>query len=265
MTLILWYTLKGQRITLLLLSLGLLGFAVLIASSYDTLGDDPGSFFESLPQGFRALLKAQVGLAATPTGYLAIGYRHPVYLTILVAFTIAAASGAMAREIERGTVFLLLARPLQRYGLVLAKLAALLLALILFLSFALLGTWIGVRANDLENVDLSYMLLVQLNALFLVLAVGGYSFLISSLSNEGGRTISLATGVTVLLFFVDYIATLWSAIDFLGPISLFYYYDPVSVVDEGAISFLHLGVLGGVAVLGFTGALIAFQRRDIAG
>ena len=263
MTLIVWSTITGQRVALPLLSVALFGFAILIAATYNAFGEIQGSLFESLPEAFRALLKTQSGLAGTPNGFLATGYRHPVYLTILTAFVIAASSGAMAREIERGTVFLLLSRPLHRYRLVLAKIAAMFLALVLFLGATLLGTWIGVLVGDMDGVDFPSLLLVQVNALFLIMAVAGYSFLISSVSSEGGRVISLAAGLAVVFFFVDYLATLWSAVEYIGLLSLFHYYDPVSVVDKGAVPALHLGVLGAVAVVGFAGALFAFQRRDI--
>lgn len=265
MALILWRTLSGQRIAILLLSLGLFGFAFLIPATFDAFGGEAGSIFESVPETLRTLLKAPAGLMSTPTGYLATGYRHPVFLVILVAFIIASSSGAMAREIERGTVFLLLARPISRYRMVLAKLGSMLTGVLLFLAMALLGSWAGALTYSLEGVDFASLLLVQLNALFLALAIGGYSFLISALASEGGRVITVAASVTVAFFFLDFLAGLWTAIDFLGPASLFHYYDPVSIVDAGSIPALHLGVLGAVAVATFAAALIAFQRRDIAG
>ena len=264
MTLVLWQTLKGQRIALLLLSLGLFGFAILIPAMFDSLVG-VGGYLESMPEGIKSLLKAQGRIASTPIGFLAAtGYRHPIYFVTLVAFVIASASGAMAREIERGTVFMLLSRPLHRYRLVLAKLGAMLLGLILLLGAALLGTWTGALAFGLPDIDFPSLLLVQVNALFLTLAIAGYSFLISALSSEGGRTIALAAGLAVVFFFLDFLSSFWSAVHALGPVSLFHYYDPLSIVDNGSVSALHLGVLAAVAVVGFAGALVAFQRRDIS-
>ena len=262
---ILWHTLKSQRIALSLLSLGLFGFAILIPASFGSFGGEQGSFFESLPEGVKSLLKAQGGFASTPTGFLAAaGYRHPLYLIILVGFTIASASGAIAGEIERGTIFLLLARPIHRYELVLAKLGAATLGLIMFLGVALLGSWTGALAFDLSGLSFRALLLVQLNALFLILAIGGCSFLISATSSEAGKAISLSAGLAVVFFFLDFLSSLWSAVESLGPISVFHYYDPVSIADRGYVPALHLGVLGAVAVLGFVGAVVAFNRRDIS-
>jgi len=83
-----------------------------------------------------------------------------------------------AREIEKGTVFLLLARPFPRYHLVLAKGAALLVGLIALVGAALAGTALGITITDLDQpVRLSRFLLVSSNALLLFLAIGGYGFL----------------------------------------------------------------------------------------
>ena len=79
----------------------------------------------------------------------------------------------------------------------------------MLIAVSFMGSWSGVIIYGMEDVDLSSLLLVQVNAALLVLAVGGYSFLASAMSNEGGRAISLATGLTVVFFFLDYLAALW--------------------------------------------------------
>jgi ABC-type transport system involved in multi-copper enzyme maturation permease subunit len=167
----------------------------------------------------QAFLKTQGDL--TPLlgaeGYMAVGYRHPIYLIVIAAFTISAGS-ALAREIEKGTVFLVLARPLQRYSLVLAKGTGLLVGLITLLGAALAGTALGVTITDLDQpVRLSRFLLISFNALLLFLAIGGYGFLIAALSSEGSRAIVLATGLTVAFFFIDYIVGLWDHWSFWLP------------------------------------------------
>jgi ABC-2 type transport system permease protein len=54
---------------------------------------------------------------------LTIGYVHPLTQTILCIWAIGRASGAIAGEIDRGTMELLLAQPVPRSRVVLAHLA----------------------------------------------------------------------------------------------------------------------------------------------
>ena len=265
MLLILRTTLRGHRLALAFMGLALLGLGVLIPSTFTSFGANGENLIEQMPRGVQAFLKTQGDL--TPLlgaeGYMAVGYRHPIYLIVITAFTISAAS-TLAREIEKGTVFLVLARPLQRYNLVLAKGAGLLIGLIALLGAALAGTALGVTITDIDQtVRLSRFLLISSNALLLFLAIGGYGFLFSALSREGSRAIVLATGLTVVFFFMDFIAALWEPLAFLGPVTIFHYYDPIAIVQQGAVPWNHALVLLGVAAAGFAAAITVFQRRDI--
>jgi len=265
MLLILRTTLRGHRLTLAFMGLALLGLGILIPSTFTSFGANGENIIEQMPRGVQAFLKTQGDL--TPLmgaeGYMAVGYRHPIYIVVIAAFTITAAS-SLAREIEKGTVFLILARPLQRYNLVLAKGAGLLVGLVALLGTALAGTAIGVTITDLDQpVRLSRFLLISSNALLLFLAIGGYGFLLSALSREGSRAIGLATGLTLAFFFIDFIAALWEPLEFLGPVTIFHYYNPIAIVQQGAVPWNHILVLLGVAATGYAGAIAVFQRRDI--
>ncbi|MBI4282823.1 MAG: ABC transporter permease subunit [Chloroflexi bacterium] len=265
MLLILRTTLRGHKAALVLMGLALMALGVLVPSTFTSFGPGGEEFIRQLPRGIQAFLKTQGELlpALGPEGYLAVGYRHPIYIVIPAAFSIAAAS-ALAREIEKGTVFLLLARPLPRFHLVLAKGAGLLLGLAALVGMALAGTALGVAISDLDQpVRLSRFFLVSCNAFLLFLSIGGYAFLISALSREGSRAIVLATGLTVAFFFEDFVADLWEPLEFLGPWSIFHYYNPTSIVQQGAMPWNHALVLLGVASGGYAAAIAVFQRRDI--
>ena len=102
------------------------------------------------------------------------------------------------------------------------------------------------------------------NALALGLAIGGYTTLVSSVSSDGGQTTGQAAGITVGMFFIDYLAILWAPASFLGPLSIFHYYSPADIPDVDGTPWLDLGVLFGVAVITYAAAFILFQRRDIS-
>ena len=262
-----WQALAGYRVALILVGLGLFGLSLLVVYTFRSLGGIEGMerLVELLPETVKALLKAQGGFATTANGYLAADYRHPVYIVTIAAFVIGAASGAISREVERGSIVLLLACPLARWRLLLAKSAALALGLLVLLVAAWMGTWVGSLVTGLsDQVDMMVFVRVQLNGLALALAIGGYALLISARSSDGGHTTALAAGIAVVMFFVDFLATLWSPAEFLGPLSLFHYYDPLAIAQEGGMAWRDVGVLLGAAAAGLGLALVSFQRRDIA-
>jgi ABC-type transport system involved in multi-copper enzyme maturation permease subunit len=241
------------------------GFGFLIAASYQPRLSE--FLAERLPRGVAAILKTEGSLllASGVQGYIAIGFRHPLFLVVLSAIAIATASGALAREIERRTILLLLARPLPRYQLVLSKGLESGLSLLALVVAMLVGVFIGLAAQGLTGqVQAQALLFIGVNTLSLGLAIMGYSYLFSALSSDGGRATLLSTALTVLFFFADFISGLFDVLEPLGRISIFHYHDPVAVAVEASFPVLGVGILLCFAAVTFTAALVIFQRRDIA-
>ena len=267
MSVILWNTLKAHRWPTLAMAALLLGLGVLIVASYDSFGPEGNpEFYEQIPKAMAALMKAEGNLllASGPEGFIAIGFRHPVFLIIVAAFGIGTASAAMAREIERRTVLLILARPLPRYHLVLGKGLGSLLGLVVLVAALLVGSFIGIATQGLDGIKVDLLLIMGFNALCLGLAIAGYAYLISALSSDGSRVNLLATGVTVAFFFLDFISDLFDVLDPVGLLSVFKYFDPVNVAIDGSFPVAHISVLLTIAAMTFGSALLVFQRRDIS-
>lgn len=259
-------TLRGYRAALTYVGLGLFAFSLLICFSYQAIGGTVGveRLLELLPKGMQGLLRAQVGLSATPVGYIASGFRHPVYLVTVSAFAIAFSASALAGEIDSGTAGYLLARPVTRRMVVIAKSVALGVCLLVVLTFGLLGALFGAAVNGFfGEVSVWGLVKAQSNLLALGLLIGGVSMALSSRASERGQVIAQATGLFVTLFFLDYLTVVWPTVAFLGPISPFHYYDPVGVVSTTAFPWIHVAVLTGVLLSGFALAVFIFERRDI--
>ena len=216
-----------------------------------------------MPQGFRALIKASGEYASEEMGYLAVGFREPIYLIIILSFVIASSSSAIAKEIERGTIFLLLSRPVSREEFFLAKLATTFIGTVLLLCFAILGTWLGSLVFGVNGIDYDLVFKIQINVFFLSLAVAGIGYLISSILSEGGKTLALSSGVTVLMFFIEFLADSLPSIDWIGYVSVFHYYEPSILVNSESLSWVNLSILIIVGFIGLTLATIMFKRRDI--
>ena len=246
----------------------MLGLGILIAASYESLGTGTlQEFWEEMPRALSAFLKTEGSLIAAsgPSGYIAVGFRHPIFLIVLAAFAIATASNAVAREIEHRTVLVLLSRPVRRYQLLVGRALGSAVGLALLVSSLLAGTFIGVGVQGLtEAVQVVPFLLISFNAFCLALAVLGYSYLFSALSSDGGRTILICTGLTVAFFLVDFISSLFEVLEPLGLVTIYHYYDPMTIALDPAFPSLHVTVLLATATATFVAAIVLFQRRDIA-
>jgi ABC-2 type transport system permease protein len=218
---------------------------------------------------------------------LSIGYVHPLVQTILCIWAIGRAAGAIAGEIDRGTMELLLAQPLARYRVVLAHLCIDLIA-IPMLCLAMwggtwLGTWlvgileIGVRSQRFEqHVDPWAFGPALWNVAALLFAVGGYTMWLSAAGRFRGRVMGSAVLVTLLQFLVNLIGQLWDVMAPLRPFTVFYYYQPQQIIlrdnwrvlvtmpwQQAGYAINMIAVLGAVGAAGYGLALWTFCRRDL--
>jgi len=64
----------------------------------------------------------------------------------------------------------------------------------------------------------------------LVFAMSGYTMWLSAHGRFRGRVLGLAVLITLLQFLVNVVGQLWSAIEPLRPLTVFYYYQPQQIM-----------------------------------
>jgi len=230
---------------------------------------------------------------------LTIGYVHPLMQTLFCIWAIGRASGAIAGEIDRGTMELLLAQPVPRWRLVLAHACVDLLTIpVLCLSLwagTFLGSWlVGPIEPSMEvltkmpfkvEVDRAALQLhpeaigpALWNVGALIFAVSGYTLWISACGRFRWRVLGVAVLVTLLQFLLNVIGQMWDVVAPLRPLTVFYYYQPQQVILSGRwmvdlgqawnggqplFAVNVLAVLFGVGLAGYGLALWTFARRDL--
>jgi len=218
---------------------------------------------------------------------LSIGYVHPLVQTILCIWAIGRAAGAIAGEIDRGTMELLLAQPLARYRVVLAHLCVDLIAIPILCLAVWGGTWLGTwlvgilqigvpSARFEEHVDPLVFGPALWNIAALLFAVGGYTMWLSAAGRFRGRVMGIAVLVTLVQFLVNVIGQLWDVMAPLRPFTVFYYYQPQQIIlrdnwrvlvtmpwQQAGYAVNMIAVLGAVGAAGYGLALWTFCRRDL--
>ncbi len=253
--------------------------------------DGFGSVLRTIIGGERVVLDRAMDL-------LSIGYVHPVMQFVFCIWAVGRASGAIAGEIDRGTMELLLAQPIARSRLILAHflvdcVAIPCLCLALFAG-NLLGAWsidpitvppppkhIKVPFKLPGNDDPELRKQLEINATRFVRAlpvVGGLIFgltgltmWMSAMGRYRWRVMGAAVTVVLLMFLVNVLGQMWGPAGWLRPATIFYYYQPQQVVAEGGtwtvpvwgVEMPMLVVLYGVGVAGYGLALVGLVRRDL--
>jgi ABC-2 type transport system permease protein len=231
---------------------------------------------------------------------LSIGYVHPLMQTVFCIWAVGRAAGAIAGEIDRGTMELLLAQPLARYRLILAHLCVDLVTIPALCLCLWAGNWLGywlvgpIHVEVPELKDLPIKLpppdqsrlhtdpmafapaLVAVAAL--IFAVSGLTMWLSSRGRFRWRVLGVAVFFFLLQFLLNLIGQMWpEAFGWARPLTVFYFYQPQQIilgqgwtVDLGVwnggqplVAVPGAAVLFGIGIVGYALALRTFIRRDV--
>ena len=98
----------------------------------------------------------------------------------------------------------------------------------------------------------------------LVMAVFSYTLIASAASSNQRTALALATVITFAAYLAEVIGSGYEGLKWLASASIFHYYDPSELLQDGTVDLLGIGVLGGIVVGGHLAALAIFARRDLA-
>ena len=223
-----------------------------------------GMLINLLPDAVREFVGSRELDLLTANGMLAVSYNHPLSKLMLCVFAVGLTANAIAGELERGTLDLLLARPLRRYELLLGSGLAFAVGCVVLGGVMLAGTWVGAQVGGISaQVRWNDFYWLALNAMCLMLAMGGMGYLFSTLMRRGGQAVLWTGSILAAMFFVGWFATMWNAIKPLAPLTLFYYYRPEQIVNGELDWWLNIPILLTATIATYFAAIVVFERRDL--
>jgi ABC-2 type transport system permease protein len=261
---VLLHTLWQVRRPLGVLALGAATFfyLVLLASSSFTESVPNIPFFQTPPKAITAFLGGSANFF-TASGWLSTGMTHPVTLSLMTSAALLVAAGSVAAEVERGTIDLVLTRPVGRLPFLLAKALASVVAVTAVEAGGLLGVLMARQTiSGVQALSVGSALRAFSGSWLLFVAVAMVGILVSAQSSLRGRAIGVTVGIVVAWFFMNFIALLIDDISGLRYASPFHYFQPAELI-AGTASGLDLVVLAAVAAVALLWAAARFTRRDL--
>ena len=257
--------LKAGRWGLVAWSVLMALYALLVFYLYPTMkAAGYEQMFEKMPESLKVLAGLQglqAGLGLSLETFVAAEFMG-TWATVVAIYAIFAAGGIVAREVERGTMDLILAQPLSRTRLVLSKFAVFLGGV----GIIALGSFLGMLAGIVmtgEKMSLGNAALALLQGWSLVLAVGSYSLLLSCLTLDPKRTLLLSGTITAAFYILNFTAPALKGYAWVGRLSLFHYFAPEPIMRTGQPDWWGLAIFWGLALLCLALSLAVFRKRDI--
>lgn len=243
-----------------------LGLAVLAAANillFPTMQSMKGlvDFLEGLPAGFKALI-GDVRQMAQLAGFLRVKLFEPLPL-LLAVFVIPQCARQIAGELEDRSIDLLMARPIRRWRVVLAKYLAVATAAVT-ICVPLAASLLICRLVVETDLGPGYLILATASALPLTWLFGGLALLGSCLLPRSRPAATLAGTVVVASYVLEALRLLSPALHGWRPVSLFAY-QKASFTLAGHLVPGPILLLLGIAALLVAAAAVAWERRDLAG
>ena len=256
-------TLRWQRVRLVAVVLAGVGWGILIPVIYTAFSDVFRDMANSgaIPS---ELMNFGSGSLFTLPGAITLGVQHPLAIAMIAIFAVGGAATAVAGERARGTLEVLLARPISRLTLYWSILLALLVAVLIVLAAILGGMVTGAAIQGVsDELDLGQMPLVALNGFGLWAAFTTFALAASVSFDRPGPAIGIALAYLLVNYFLEILGSLWADAAWLQEYSLFHHFDPGAILT-GDASTSDLAIVFVAALVPIIYAVIVWPRRDLA-
>lgn len=241
------------------------------------LGDLKTILFAGSGKVFQAILGGEAVDLSKTGELLSIGYVHPLPQTILMIWALGRGTSAIAGEIERGTMELLVSQPIPRWKIVTSNLMVDMVTIPTLALCMFLGTYIGTTLVPLNNslldptpLDLTPYWRGIVLATGFGFAMSGVTYAISSMGRSRWRVLAWTFGIILAMSILNLLGQLWDTLGPWRPLAIHYYFQPQYAIlkDQWTLAVAGvqvnaLAVMFGVAGLGYAFALWRFSQRDL--
>lgn len=255
-------TWRWQALKLAIVTVALVGWGVLIPIIYAAFTDP---LRQALDAGLVPEEIATVGSGdlLSLSGAVALGLQHPLFIALAGVFGVGLASTVIAGDRQRGTLEVLLARPISRRGLYITLAVALAVLIAIPVAATLAGMLVGAELQGLGGeIDAGLMPLVWLNGFLLWAAFASFGLAASASFSRSGPALALTLAYIIVAYFFEVLGSLWDEAAFLQDYSLFHHFQAKEILAGQADPF-DFALLAALALLPLVYALFSFPRRDI--
>jgi len=256
-------TWRSNAFRLAIICLALAGWGSMLPIIYSQFG---AAFREFVDSGLipEAMTNFGGGDVFSLAGSIALGFVHPIAIILLSVFAVGFTTNAFAGERQRGTLEILLARPISRRRAYITILVSVLGFLAIALAAYLVGTTVSARVfNVIGEIDTSLLPLVWLNGLLLFGSFAAIALAASVTFDRLAPALGITLAILLVGYFFEILGSLWPDAEFLQPYSLFHYLQTRDILTGKADPF-GFGLLATITVIAIVYALVVFPRRDIA-
>jgi len=259
-----WSTLQRRRGSLLTYTTIAATFHFITAVALPSVGgmESVETTLKSYSPTIQQLLKISPVLTDySLADHFAFTWLHPFFIGLCAAFVVGRTAEALAGEIESGSVYLLLSRPVPRWALVLGRFGEVGVGLAVILLASWLGASIGIYISDFPALEPAGYARLVATAWCLFMALSVVALITSSITSRSSVAAATGTIWAISSYVLDIVpAVNASSFAWLNP---WHHYFPPAIVSGNAPPWTGLAVFLCWIVTGTFLSIALFGRRDL--
>jgi ABC-2 type transport system permease protein len=181
------------------------------------------SILRHLPSIVRTAIGGDLVESGSMTALLTVGYQHPLVMFLYLVYSVGVPAGLLSGEIQRGTMELILSRPITRTQVYICAAILTLVGLFGLIAMMFLGTLASVHIYTFdEPVTLDIFLRLSACAALLAGAFGAFSLVCAASFGRLYLAGGVAAAFLTLNYFIAIVSEWWPRVHFLHKATLFY-------------------------------------------
>ncbi|NLH17733.1 MAG: ABC transporter permease subunit [Phycisphaerae bacterium] len=221
-------------------------------------------FLDMMPSIIKSALGGETLQVGNLPALIAIGYQHPLTLLLFMLYAVGIPTGLLAGEVQRGTMELILSRPVTKLQVYLCAALLTVTGMVALVAVMFFGTFVSTRIYNFgEPIPLLEFFRLAVNGGMLSATVGAISLLSAATFSRRGTAVGVAVAYLVANYFVNIIAEWWPQMKSIKTVTIFYYINPHKVFGLHVWPASEMIVLGSLLLTAtFLGAIV-WNRRDL--
>jgi ABC-2 type transport system permease protein len=244
-------------------------FVVLIAGIWPTLKEHAEAFQFMIDNPMYEAILGNLGGNVIFTTWEGAFYLYIfVWLEmIIVIISILSPGRILTNEIDKKSLDISLSYPIPRWRYLLERFAVYLTFNLLYPVITVLAGYIATSAlkpyDPTVTMDYTLLFIASTSVWMYLFALGSLSLLVSTIFLDSRKTLAVSGAIIVGMFLLVRIGSAAETINFLQYLSIFYYYSPGNILENGGFIIWEFFAVFGFGILCLLAALWIFQKREL--
>ena len=220
------------------------------------------SFLNMLPSIVRTALGGDMLQSGSTAALLTIGYQHPFVMFLCMLFAVGVPTGLLTGEVQKGTMELILSRPVTKVQVYLCAGVVTLIGMFGLVLVMFLGTFVAVHIYHFDQpIPLDMFFRIAINGGLLASTFGAFALLCAATFGRLYAALGASVAFLTLNYFIALVSEWWPSIRFLRRTTLFYFIYYSDVLQEWPLR--NMAILAVILVTAAAIGAIIWHRRDL--